>query len=86
MNLTDVRGVRCTDIREGMFPDERVVDIKGIGYFVYCCNIGFDRNSEIFYVKPITIEQAEGRYLVRINANDGCESIFVEESELVLSG
>ena len=84
MNLTDVRGIRCTDIRKGLFSDERVVNINGRGYFVSCCNIGFDRQREIFYVKPITIEQAEGRYLIRFNADDGCECLFVEESELVL--
>ena len=83
MNLGHVIGVKCDKNLRGMFNSERTVYIAGKPYIVNCRNIVLDRQQEIFYVKVVRIQESDGKLIVGINANDGYESIVIDEKSLI---
>jgi|WetSurMetagenome_2_1015567.scaffolds.fasta_scaffold501143_2 hypothetical protein len=84
MNLTDVLGVKCDNLRKGMFSDERVVSLLGRDYFVNNSNLII--RDDYAYVRlgagKAIWESGEG-YEVVLSLDDNAQKLFVRESDLV---
>ena len=85
MILEKVIGIRCENLRPGMFRDERVVSISGRDYFVDNSNLVI--RDDFAYVKRVAnikIERYEEGYIVVANVDDEANSLFVKEGDLVI--
>jgi len=79
--LGEVVGILCTDIRPGIFLNERFVRIRGTDHLVIEDDI-FERDNKK-YVKAIRMLSEGGKVLVGINSGGSYENVVVSEGNLI---